>query len=686
MAVLIYFLVSIVAGFFPAFIARKKNRNFVLWWIYGALALPVALIHTLFLLINFEKGILIIRILLVVYALVIFYFITWFVSTQPVAMKYARLAESRYAIGSIMLERLDEITSGSVSDIFDYLKDKTHIPDEDVDVEMEYFEPRKITDRDYVEGEAIKVLEKIKGSYEMTIKSGAFNEWSVPQGEAKDVFEIYIKSLRILKEYIATSPESLESIYHTILFVESEYFGNMEIAEEYLTHLDREKEKAASDERRYELLEQYEYLGNRYILVGDDKRAKGCYDKTIDLYRQIASHEDKTGVERANIYFEIAKLYDKKMEYEPAIDALKNFLDIFFKADMYSDDDQWYELESFLKLPVINRRKNLENALDVFMAVSEQYKTPQREMVFDLENRIMFVFFSEISYSARERFVPILKKNYDHLIAEKDIYVLPRIKDAYGFFDMYNFDEVANTYLNAAKEVENNLKKVERDIIDRVTENVVKKINNATFIIEKIVTGETPLTDKVMEEMITLRREVLEASKQVNDVIIAIKDGKRIIDGLMRREEVVERGEIENAQTKISRATKNFSDMIKVVLREKEIVEKEYGEFMEDIAAATEEGEWISSNIAKASSNRKNRFRDMRAEAKNQVTSLQKEIEEIIGLKKEIGSQYNREFSTEELETINDEMKRQYEKLNELYKKVFPREAQEEAAAAEGES
>jgi hypothetical protein len=38
---------SVVFGVIPALIARSKGRNFLLWWLYGALASPIAFVHAM---------------------------------------------------------------------------------------------------------------------------------------------------------------------------------------------------------------------------------------------------------------------------------------------------------------------------------------------------------------------------------------------------------------------------------------------------------------------------------------------------------------------------------------------------------------------------------------------------------------------------------------------------------------
>jgi len=40
---------AVLIGLIPAFIARNKGRNFLLWWFYGAMFFIVALLHSLFL-------------------------------------------------------------------------------------------------------------------------------------------------------------------------------------------------------------------------------------------------------------------------------------------------------------------------------------------------------------------------------------------------------------------------------------------------------------------------------------------------------------------------------------------------------------------------------------------------------------------------------------------------------------
>jgi hypothetical protein len=41
------FIIALLIGLIPAFIAQGKGRSFVLWWIYGALIFIVALPHSL---------------------------------------------------------------------------------------------------------------------------------------------------------------------------------------------------------------------------------------------------------------------------------------------------------------------------------------------------------------------------------------------------------------------------------------------------------------------------------------------------------------------------------------------------------------------------------------------------------------------------------------------------------------
>ncbi len=38
-------IIAISAGLMPAFLAARKGRRFINWWIYGALAFPVAIVH-----------------------------------------------------------------------------------------------------------------------------------------------------------------------------------------------------------------------------------------------------------------------------------------------------------------------------------------------------------------------------------------------------------------------------------------------------------------------------------------------------------------------------------------------------------------------------------------------------------------------------------------------------------------
>jgi len=42
-----FFLLAVLIGLLPAYIAQSKGKSFVLWWIYGALLFIVALPHSL---------------------------------------------------------------------------------------------------------------------------------------------------------------------------------------------------------------------------------------------------------------------------------------------------------------------------------------------------------------------------------------------------------------------------------------------------------------------------------------------------------------------------------------------------------------------------------------------------------------------------------------------------------------
>lgn len=40
-------IIAVVLGLIPAFIAKSKGRDFILWWVYGFALFIVALIHSL---------------------------------------------------------------------------------------------------------------------------------------------------------------------------------------------------------------------------------------------------------------------------------------------------------------------------------------------------------------------------------------------------------------------------------------------------------------------------------------------------------------------------------------------------------------------------------------------------------------------------------------------------------------
>ena len=45
--VIVILLIGVLLGLIPAFIARRKGRSFVFWWIYGTLIWIIAFPHAL---------------------------------------------------------------------------------------------------------------------------------------------------------------------------------------------------------------------------------------------------------------------------------------------------------------------------------------------------------------------------------------------------------------------------------------------------------------------------------------------------------------------------------------------------------------------------------------------------------------------------------------------------------------
>ncbi len=41
-----YIILAVFIGLAPAYVAFNKGRNFFLWWLYGTLLFPVALVHS----------------------------------------------------------------------------------------------------------------------------------------------------------------------------------------------------------------------------------------------------------------------------------------------------------------------------------------------------------------------------------------------------------------------------------------------------------------------------------------------------------------------------------------------------------------------------------------------------------------------------------------------------------------
>ncbi|MBN2444493.1 MAG: hypothetical protein JXJ04_24240 [Spirochaetales bacterium] len=687
MVVLIYFLISLIGGIIPAFLARQMKKNFVLWWIYGVFFLPVALLHVILLKLKLEKGIIAVRILLVVFGVLTFYFVTWAMSTQPAAMKWFVIGENKYAIGKVMYENADEIT-GLTTDVMDYVEKKTKVDRKIIEDELAYFEPNKHTDKEYVQDFGLKLVQSIQNVFIETINKGAYEEWSVPMGDAKKVFTLYLKSLKDLNIYLKDSPTAVDDNYMAYLRTESTYLGKTSIVNEYLDHLDGEAAKNPDDERIRVLIEHYIYIGDQLVKTNQADISLKPYDKAIALYRRILQHGGESVKERAEDLFNIGEIYSKKKDFEAVVSVFKEFLFEYFNGKLFLVEDAIYDLEGYMKLEIVAKdTKKLMIILKEFTDYIDGFSTPEKVDVCKVENRVLEIFFPKLPQGDRVNYIPILKENYDYLISPKNLEVFPIIKEAYTFFDNFKFKDVAQSYIEMLDDVE----PVVFAAVDKVKNNVsiglLADVTEAMKNVEGIFLKSLILTDTMSEEMKALQAKIRENSKTAIDTIVQIKDIMADMEELMahmeRNKELkaklqtqlenkkLEMNEIQNA---ISKATKNYNDVVKDIFRENDIRTKEYDAVMAMIVEAQELGDSLGLVPPGQRKAKKADMLKLRAEIKNEVTSLSTIIDNIIAAKNEIAKKYNVTPDTSHLTEIKGNLIELKDEIDAIVEKYFPGE------------
>lgn len=781
MIVLIYFLISLAGGIIPAFIAKQANKNFILWWIYGAIFLPIAIIHAILLLIKLEKGIIVVRILLVIYGIFIFYFVTWSFSTQPGALKWFEIGMNKYNLGKTLYEHTDNVTaltsniidymikktefdwdilkkafsdfdnekikekayllefainktreidekvkesiwtqqdagrikeimqiySNSTDDILstqfisvqDYMDEITEIDRSIIDDEFAYFEGEKHVDKEYVQTFALDLIKALENVYQITINKGAYEEWSVPMGEARKIFHLYLKSLKDLNIYLKESPTALEANYRAYLNAESTYFKETTIVDEYIQHLDKENSRDNDNERNLEIIDQYTYIGDTLVITDQLNLAYNCYDKAIALYRDILSREGTSAIEKARDLHSIGELYDKKSDIETLVDVFNDFLSVFFPERLFFDEDALYDLEAFIRLDTILKKKpNLTRIIKEFTDYIDNFPTDEKMQLYTVENKILKTFFPDMSRAARADFAPILKENYDYLISPMNLTIFPLIKEAYEFLDKFNFDDVAQTYVEMLVDVEPIVFSAVDTVKNETSIAFLEEIGKAQGYVEGIFLSDSLLDNKTSEDIKELQKGIREDSKKVIDTVIQIKDTMAIMDELMKHMEKeknikqklekdieMKKIQMDKVQSDVSRATKEFNDIVKDIFRENKIITEEYDALLVQISEAQDIGERLGLVPPGQRKTMKEDMKKARAEVRNEVVSLSTIIDNIVEVKNKVAKKYDTVANSEQLLSIKEKIVLLNQEIDDMFFKYFPEELEAEKEESEKE-
>jgi hypothetical protein len=529
-----YFLGSVVLGIIPAIIARQAKRNFFLWWLYGALLFPAAILHSILLVLKTEKGMYVVYTLIIVYGLGIFYFGTWFLSTQPVSIQQGEVCEARYKIAELILKDRDIISGGQVTDLKNYVAQQTKLKQPAIEKALEDFDNQIITDKPKLTQFALDLLLSLDKIFKYISDKGAFDEFSVPMGAAAQVFTYYIDSLNLLNKYEEKDVSVVEANYESMLSTEQMYFKTTKNSRPFLEHLDAEARKDNSRDRMLTIIDHFLSVGKILTMNGQKDEAMRCDDAAISLYNKILKDSALVEKDRAGFMYKIAEANDKKGDAIKILVTFNDYLDLLFRASLYTDKDTSDDIQKFVKLDTIMKKhENLARTIQNFMALAEKNKSADQKDIANMTNSVLTApeIFSKLTETERNNYVKEINANYKIIVQPDDINSLPTIQKAFTFFEDYRYSDLADYYMAAAKKLYEKLQTTE----DGVVADYNKLADYVAAAKERVLAlmDLAALKPKEKTEVMDMKTKIDAEMKRLETLNTNIKSGRNVIAAMV---------------------------------------------------------------------------------------------------------------------------------------------------------
>jgi|GEM_PF-5228007 len=591
MVVLFVVIGCIIAGLGIALIASKvMNKNFFLWWVYGSVCLPIAVIHLLLIFLKLEKLLLFLRMLFIFYLLVLLYYSLWFLSTQPVSMIQAREVNKKFILGKTMLDDIDKITADKNNRLEVYLSQKTGLAENTVDKFITGFNNSKINNKAYVQSFALKNL--LGGIYEnikVVRRRAAFYDASVPMGAASEVFDKYVKALEIINKYYSVDNEQdlykLEDNYKTILDIQFNYFHKSDIAEEFIKHLhtqkakapaifDRIKKMAADDDkdkikkemdRIKEIISYYEFIGDILIKDKKKKNADIAYKSAIELYNDII--ESQGGINKENVILlsNIADLNSRNSDIDGFKKVLEQYITYFFEQDLYKDPINVTILKNFFRLDIIIKNKtNAKLSLEMFLGLTSKHRSKSETEIKLLENAVVESVFIKLNNKDKNKYVDFLDKNYQSLISETDLKKIGYVKSAYQFYEQNKYKKYMAKYEKVLEKQHKSLLSVKNNVINEDHKLVINNIKSGLDFVNKINSNEIKANKNNIAELEKIYSSIKADVNKINESINDIKEATKVVQDLLG--EQVNNEDLDKVEADIRDTYNSFKDKAEKII------------------------------------------------------------------------------------------------------------------------
>jgi hypothetical protein len=352
------------------------------------------------------------------------------------------------------------------------------------------------------------------------------------------------------------------------------------------------------------------------------------------------------------------------------------------------DDDAIYDLEGYMKLEIIMKDPgNLIRAIKTFADYIDSFSTPEKAQVCRVENRIMHIFFPKMPKSERVNYVPGLQENFDYLISPRNMDVFPIIREAFEFFEQFNFNDVAQYYIEMLDDIEPVVFAGVDEINNTVTVELFKELEKAKIYVDNIFIKGGILSESTISGIRELQKGIRENSKEAIDMIIKIRDVMADMEELMEHMEKnqelkdklqkdleTKKEEIGKAQSSISKTTKEFNDVVKDIFKENSIITDEYDAVIAMIDEAKELGDSLGLVPPGQRKTKKDDMIKLRAEIKNEVTSLATIIDNIVTAKKAVAQLYGASPAIDDLLEIKNKLITLKDDIDAVVEKYFPGE------------